>query len=94
MATVTRTKRRLAERLVTLRFADGRVLRATPNHPLATPGGWVDAGELSAGAVVMGMDQTARVAEVQFSDGGEPVWDLTVEPTHSYFADGVWVHNY
>jgi SPP1 gp7 family putative phage head morphogenesis protein len=45
---------RYAGELVELHTHGGRVLRVTPNHPLATPDGFVAAGELRPGQHVLG----------------------------------------
>src|SRR4029079_5622195 len=85
-ATVTRTKVRHAQELIVLTLEDGTVLRATPNHPIGTPGGWVDAGELAPGDLLLTSDGERRLISMENVAGAE-VYDLTVEPTHSYFAE-------
>lgn len=96
-ARVTHTKRRRAELLV-IRFADGQALRVTDNHPLAVRGGWRQAGELIAGDRVFATSGSELVEWVVAKSEHEPgfveVYDLTVEPTHSYFAGGILAHNY
>jgi hypothetical protein len=39
--------------LVELRTESGRVLSVTPNHPVLTPQGWVEAGRLAQGAYIV-----------------------------------------
>jgi hypothetical protein len=93
VARVTRTKERRANELVVIAFSDG-VLRATPNHPLRTPDGWVAAGELAPGQPLVTEEGQRVPISLEIVAADEPVYDLTVEPSHSYFAAGVWVHNY
>ncbi|MFO0750610.1 MAG: Hint domain-containing protein [Myxococcota bacterium] len=110
VAHVVRVKPRLASELLTLVLGDGRTLTLTPNHPLwvAAKGAWIPAGQLAVGDAlsVLEGDQLAPMAVVSITrtqpapgtasaDAGDvPVYDLTVETTHSYFAAGVWSHNY
>jgi hypothetical protein len=93
VARVSRTKERRANELVVITFSDGG-LRATPNHPLRTPDGWVAAGELAPGQPLVTLDGQRVPISLETVAADEPVYDLTVEPSHSYFAAGVWVHNY
>lgn len=105
MARVTRVKQRTVASVLELRLADGRSLRATDNHPLFSPTKqeWIPAGQLRAGDT-LGILAGTEVHEVTIRSiatvpAAEPakdfaVYDLTVEPTHSYFANGVFTHNY
>lgn len=47
------TDRHYVGDLVTIRLASGHELTATPNHPVATPGGWVPIAELQVGQDVL-----------------------------------------
>jgi predicted phage terminase large subunit-like protein len=83
-----------------------KTLRATPNHPFLchTEKGlhlfWRRADELKVGdyivsikppgALVYGQE---RIVSVTPNDTPEPVYDLTVEGTPSFFANGLAVHN-
>ena len=104
-ARITRVKRRTVASVLELRLADGRSLRATDNHPLWSPARqeWIPAGQLRAGDT-LGILAGSEVHEVTIRSiatipAAEPaadfaVYDLSVEPTHSYFANGVFTHNY
>lgn len=89
--------------LVKLTTASGRAITCTPGHPFYVPGsGYVEA-LYCAGLVLVCDDGTEdkveRVESVAFgfdavracSDG--LVYNLEVEGTHNYFANGVLVHN-
>jgi hypothetical protein len=99
VARVVRTKRRLA-RTLTVELADGRRLRASGNQPLYdfTKRAWIEAERLEPGDLLASFDGAAlspiAIARVVPDDGEVEVFDLTVEPSHSYFAGGVWAHNY
>jgi hypothetical protein len=101
VARVVRVKERAAAEVLALTLADGRVLRATPNHPLysVARGDFVPAGELSVGEVlaVRGDDGALaplELAAIAHEPGPVVVYDLTVTPTHTLFAAGIWAHNY
>ena len=101
VARVARVKERFADEVLTIALGEGRTLRATPNHPIysATRGGFVVAGELTVDekVVVRGEDGAPAelaVTKVDKEAGPIAVYDITVDPTHTYFAEGVWVHNY
>lgn len=103
VARVVAVKPRVAA-VMTLTLADGRSVTVTPNHPLWSPSrnAWTPAGEIAlgetlavrvgAGLVPMAVVSIAPVSPT--SDTGTAVYDLSVEPTHSYFAAGIWAHNY
>lgn len=106
VAHVSRTKVRDADLLLAIALADGRTLRVTPNHPLWRPAqqAWALAGEVVVGdrlAVRDDQGGLTSVAVVAVGPDSEPsaagkvqVYDLTVLPTHAYFAGGILAHNY
>jgi hypothetical protein len=63
---------------------DGRVLRATAEHPVATGAGWTRAGSLRVGE---------GIVSIRVVRGPVRVYDLEVEPDPTFFAGGVLVHN-
>jgi hypothetical protein len=99
-ARVVRAKQREARELFIVRLANGATLRATGNHPVyaASRAAWVPVDELRVGdelALVQGGKLgRAAVAAIAIEATPAAVFDLSVEPTHSYVAGGVWVHNY
>ena len=102
VAKVVRTKQRPAHEILRLELADGTLLRLTRNHPLFVPGrdSWIPAGDLRAGdrVAVLAVDRLIPVEVTSViataTDEDVDVYDLTIEPTHAYFAGGVWAHNY
>ncbi len=70
--------------VVRLALEDGRIVRASPGHPL------VDGrklGDIRAGDVVDGA--TVVSATLERYDGGSTFDLLTDAPTQAYFADGI-----
>lgn len=79
----------------------GRIISTTPEHPffVANRGGWVDAGELVAGDVLLGADRELVVVEAVDDTGRyETVYNLRVADFHTYFIGdvawgwSVWAH--
>jgi hypothetical protein len=76
-----------------LLVVDGE-LELTGSHPLWIDGAWREARELQRGSEVMKIDrQPEPVASVATKLVDSPVYDLTVDYPHNYFADGFLVHN-
>lgn len=77
----------------------GRRLRCTPDHRIYTVGGgYVAAGGLEPGHQVLGWAGGSAwgdtVSVVRRIHGArEPVFDLQIEHTRNFFAEGVLVHN-
>lgn len=97
VATGTRVVATGVKPLRGLTLANGSTLRATDNHPIATPSGWRRAGTLAPGdEVTILVDATTVATSVveSISDlGAELVFDIEVPETHAFVADGVIVHN-
>ncbi len=76
-------------------------IKVTPDHLIHTrEHGWVPAELLQPGYTVTGLNwqmanetQDRRVQKVEKLDTLEPVYDLQVEDTHNYVANGMIVHN-
>ncbi|HYF14495.1 MAG TPA: Hint domain-containing protein [Phycisphaerales bacterium] len=71
----------------------GASLHATPEHPIATPSGFVKAGDLDAGDFVITRDGEQCIVSIATVRHPTRVLDLSVEPGHTFFASGVLVHN-
>ena len=77
------------------------LLRVTPNHPIyvASVNRFVPAAELVSGARALTLTSITSVGEIAIgpvepdSPDTTPVYDLTVEDLHNFFAEGVLVHN-
>lgn len=101
-ATVHVVRTRHAPSIGRVQTSDGRALRVTPNHPffIADEETWRVAGNLEVGDVLLALDGSRRLRMVSIEvvelDMGESVevWNLSVEAPHTYFANGLLVHNY
>ena len=82
-----------------IHFADGRVLRVTANHPIYSDGCWVAADDLRPDERVRILTSDGRgvadlpVEAVEESSRVEPLYDLTIADCHTFFAQGILVHN-
>lgn len=69
-------------------------LRVTPNHILWVNGAWQEAGSIQVGDTLIESDgKYIKVNSIEWQQGKYTVFNLEVEKYHTYFADGVWVHN-
>jgi len=87
-----------------IEFSNGVVLGATPPHEFFTADrGWVAAQDLLIGDQVgeglnlasgghLG-DETATVVGLHLDPTPMVVYNLEIEGGHTYYAEGVWVHN-
>jgi len=78
-----------------LRFGlkNGRTLSLTPEHPVAIPGGWRNAGDLAIGEDVLTGSGTTSIAWISRLREKRRVFDLSVSPEQTFLAAGVLVHN-
>jgi GTP cyclohydrolase I len=99
---VTSVISRSARELVEIRIP-GSSLRVTPDHPIATPDGFVRADTLSPGAKVRhtpllpeegGWVEVAEVRHVR-AEGTKPftVYSFQCAPWPTFLVGGVWTHN-
>lgn len=75
-----------------LRINDRLVV--TPPHPIKTPAGWIPAGELVVGdrmSLAAGGEEV--IQSLSFVEGTFTVVDISVEPSHCFIVEGVFVHN-
>lgn len=81
------------EPLMRVKFWKGEVC-ITPNHwVLNQYDSFTEMGRLGLhDALVDGMGHLRPIISAE-SIGSEPVWNLTVEPHHTFIADGIRVHN-
>lgn len=69
-------------------------LRITADHILQVNGKWEEAGSIQKGDSLVGADgEEVKVESVEWQMGKFDVYNLGVEKYHTFFADGVWVHN-
>lgn len=80
-----------------LRDSWGGTLRGTYNHPIFVVGrGFVPLSELSPGDQLKyddSIDPYGEVVSVHKTGEKSPVYNITVEDAHEYFAEGILVHN-
>jgi hypothetical protein len=93
LAPVLAIKVREAEMLRIFTFDDG-TLRVTPNHPVWLEGDWQPASAVEPGDVLVGLEGPRVVREVDEEHARVTVRTLSVGSPDSFFAGGVWVHNY
>jgi hypothetical protein len=83
--------------MLNLRWPGGADVRVTPAHRIATADGWVRAGDLAPGDLLLRLngDSVAPVAldEIRPAAPDGPVYDLEVGTTHTYFAEELLAHN-
>ncbi|EKD99981.1 MAG: hypothetical protein ACD_22C00118G0004 [uncultured bacterium] len=69
-------------------------LKITPNHILRVNGNWVEAGSIQSGDKLTDFQgNEVLVDSIEWQRGKYSVYNLEVETYHTFFADGVWVHN-
>ncbi len=85
-----------------IRTVDGTSLRVTGNHPLyASDGGssgWLEAGQLRPGSLLHQCDGRGSLRPLAVESIGVeadplPIFNLTVDRCHDYFASGLLAHN-
>lgn len=62
-------------------------------HPIKTQRGWVEAQNLTAGDTLYTPHSTTVVTSIVKGERIPVVYNLEVDPTHTYFAGGILVHN-
>lgn len=83
------------DRLHVIRTGKGRVI-ATPEHPFLTRDGFTEVRGLKKGTEVAFLEEGRRVWTriKSIKPGGvAPVYNLEVDPPHTFIADGFVVHN-
>lgn len=68
-------------------------LNVTGSHPLATGTGWKPARQLCSGELIQSREGDWRIRAINAVSRKVRVHDLTVEPHHTFLANGVLVHN-
>ena len=69
-------------------------LKLTANHPVFTSRGLVYAGNLRVGDSLINQEGSLTpVKSIEQVDESIPLYNLEVEPYHTYFTNGVAVHN-
>jgi DNA-directed DNA polymerase III PolC len=86
-----------------LTLANGMAVRCTPDHPLFTARGWVNAEDITRSDLVAVFTKTGgpdlvppiewSVLDAFIHEGVEPTYDIEVPGAHSFIANGIVVHN-
>lgn len=84
-----------AAEVYTVTFSNNSKLVGTGNHPVWVIGkGFIPMERLCVGDPVLGNAQDIVIVEsVQKLTGKTPVYNITVDEVHEYFANGILVHN-
>jgi hypothetical protein len=70
------------------------MLGVTPEHIVKINGTWQAMGTAKVGDVIFGLqNEEIKVETINWQSGLIKVYNFTVENTHTYFANGIWVHN-
>lgn len=90
---VTAVRERMSEERVLL-FTETRKIEVTEEHPFWVDGAWKTAGTLRIGDALTLSDGTQeRVIKTDVVHTKAPVFNMTVDGTHTYFANDLLVHN-
>ncbi len=69
-------------------------LKITPDHILFVNNSWIQAGDISIGDKLTFSDgKIFPVSSIEWQAGKFKVYNLEVENYHTFFANGIWVHN-
>lgn len=69
-------------------------LKVTANHIMWVNNTWKEAGSIQVGdTLVNNQGKQVVVSSVEWQRGKVSVYNLEIENYHTYFANGVWVHN-
>ena len=68
-------------------------LKAVPNQLIFANGNWKKANELKLGYILHGLTNDEEIISIKRIYKKVPTYDLQVEDTFSYYAEGVLVHN-
>jgi len=81
------------QQTIKLIFNNGEELVCTPDHKIATTDGFISAEKLNHDHVIIGKTNNLHVCE-KYKTSNIDVYDLLeVDAVHSFFANGVLVHN-
>jgi hypothetical protein len=69
-------------------------ISVTDTHPFLVGNDWIEARDIRVGDTLVGLDGTAvPVNSVESVDYGVRVFNIAVSGNHTFFADGILVHN-
>lgn len=69
-------------------------LKVTANHIIWAGNNWKEAGSIQIGdALTDSQNKPVKVVSIEWQRSKAAVYNLEIERYHTYFANGVWVHN-
>jgi len=69
-------------------------LKITPDHKIWVEGTWKTAQDIKIGDYLVGLEnKKIEVNSIEWQLGEFDVYNLEIEKYHTFFADGIWVHN-
>lgn len=69
-------------------------LRVTENHIMRVNNTWKEAGSIQGGDKLIDTSgKEVMVESIEWQMGKFSVYNLEIEKSHTYFANGIWVHN-
>jgi hypothetical protein len=70
------------------------IIKTTPNHPFYSDDKWIPAGQLSIGDKILHVDGAEhKISSIEKFNDNVDVYNIEVDGTHNYFAEGYLVHN-
>jgi hypothetical protein len=91
---VTKTTSHKPEEMTNYYVIINNCLRITPNHRIFVNGDWVQSGNVKIGDVLLDSSGKATpVYSIEKIYEKVPTYNLEIANTHSFFADGILVHN-
>ncbi|WP_240655388.1 polymorphic toxin-type HINT domain-containing protein [Flammeovirga pectinis] len=94
LAKVVSTKVSFTDSLVILYHGNKKLLTSTPNHRIYTPAGFKKARDFIEGDEIEDVHgELLSIDSIHSYASDELVYNFEVEGFHSYYADGVYVHN-
>jgi len=86
--------KRISSHVVSGYFVVNNKLQITMNHRLLVNGTWKYAGEIEIGDTLLTNDGAReKVASLKFVPKWTLVYNIELDKYHTYFADGIYVHN-
>jgi hypothetical protein len=76
-----------------MELSNGRVLSATPDHPIRSGGQWIQAESLAVGHTLDSPAGTVSIIAISEQTSPVSVYDISVSPWPNFIAEGVIVHN-
>nr|WP_260412342.1 HINT domain-containing protein [Flammeovirga kamogawensis] len=91
---VTSIETSFADSLVTLYHENKKLLQSTPNHPIFTPAGYKLARDFLEGDSILSIEGNyIVVTSLKQEYAPQQVYNFEVGELHTYFAEGILVHN-